>query len=351
MSQAAGGDGNARQINTTVLVTGANGMVGRCVLDCIFGQSRDAAKQDATSAGRRWIFVTSNDADLRDRAAVDALFEKHMPTHVLHCAARLASAADMTSRPVDFWMDNVLMNNNVLASAHRYGVHKLVSVLSTVMISKDAAFPVSGTCEELLGGQLHEVSQSYGLAKRALAHLSQWYRKQHGCRFSCILPSNIFGPYGQFDTSAAPLLNALIAKAEASRVARHPMTVMGTGAPMRQMLYAKDLARILTWALDEFDDDLPLIVAGEEVSVRDLADMARAAVAVQPKMVPGQDQATAAEEGEVCFDASFPDGPLRRTADTSRFAELFPTFAPTPLRQAIADTAIWYKTARSEVEG
>jgi GDP-L-fucose synthase len=307
-----------------VLVTGANGMVGSCVQDYV-----NAA--NLSTDGRRWVFVASKDTDLRDWGVVEALFKKHKPTHVLHCAARLASAADMTARPVDFWMDNVQINNNVLRAAHLCK-SKVVSVLSTVMFSKDATFPVQGTPEDIFGGQLHEVSQSYGFAKRALAHLSQWYRKQHGCKFSCILPSNIFGPYGAFETKAAPLLNALIAKAEASRKSGTAMTVMGTGAPMRQMMYARDLARMLVWALDNFDDDVPLIVAGDEVAVRDLAEMACDAVGCTSGLQ---------------LDLSFPDGPLRRTADTSQFAKLCPEHKSTPLNEAIRDTAKWYLMDKS----
>ena len=308
-----------------VLVTGANGMVGRCVRDYV-------GLANLTTEGRRWVFAGSKEADLRDQAAVDGLFDKHKPTHVLHCAARLASAADMTARPVDFWMDNVQINNNVLRAAHACNA-KVVSVLSTVMFSKDAQYPVHGTPEDIFGGQLHDVSQSYGFAKRALAHLSQWYRKQHGCRFSCILPSNIFGPYGAFETKAAPLLNALIAKAEASRKSGTAMSVMGTGSPIRQMLYARDLARILVWALDDFDEDLPLVVAGDEVAVRDLANMACDAVGCTSGLE---------------FDPSCPDGPLRRTADTSRFARLCPDHVSTPLKYAIRETAQWFLKAKSE---
>jgi GDP-L-fucose synthase len=311
------------QETSVVLVTGANGMVGRCV--------QDVTATSPPQANRRWVFVTSSDGDLRDPTVVDALFAQHRPTHVLHCAARLSSVADMTARPVDFWMDNVQINNNVLKAA--YGAHaKVTSVLSTVMLSKDAQYPVTGTAADIFGGQLHEASQSYGFAKRALAHLSQWYRKQHGCQFSCILPSNIFGPYGKFETRAAPLLNALIAKAARARSAGVPMTVMGTGAPLRQMLYARDLARILVWAVDHFDDDLPLIVAGQEVAVRDLAGMAMAAVG---------GNTTGLE-----FDTSCPDGPLRRTADTSRFEGLYSSYKPTALHKAIEETAAWYLEAK-----
>ena len=318
-------DDTAASMPGVILVTGANGMMGQCVRDVV----EEGCHQQHQH--HRWVFLTSKDGDLRDPAVVDVLFARHRPTHVLHCAARLASAAEMTVRPVDFWMDNVQINNNVLRAACAAKA-KVISVLSTVMFPKDAHYPVHGTAADIFGGELHDVSQSYGFAKRALAHLSQWYRKQHGCKFSCILPSNIFGPYGAFETRAAPLLNALIAKAAAARATGKPMTVMGTGAPLRQILFARDLARTLVWALDHFDDDLPLIVAGEEVAVRDLAGMAMVAVGAS---------ATNLE-----FDTSSPDGPLRRTANVSRFEVLFPDYRATPLEESIQDTAAWYQRSK-----
>jgi GDP-L-fucose synthase len=304
-----------------VLVTGANGMVGSCVREYL--ESKKLAPHE-----RKWVFISADDADLRNWEAVNKVFNLHRPTHVLHCAARLSSASDMTAHPVEFWMDNVQINNNVLRAAHTCNA-RVVSILSTVMLSKDATFPVQGTPEDIFGGQLHAISHAYGFAKRALAHLSQWYREQYACKFSCILPSNIFGPHGAFDSKNAPLLNALIAKAVAARESGQNIVVMGTGAPLRQMLYARDLARILVWALDNYDDALPLFVAGEEeVSVRDLAEMAC--------------QATGVDASCLRYDVTIPDGPLRRTADTSRFRQLLPEFAATPLQEAIAETVNWY---------
>ena len=318
-----------------VLVTGAGGMLGRHV--------RDAVEADpALRADADWAFVTRADGDLTKADDVDRIFKRHQPTHVLHCAASLQALRVMTARPVDFWQDNVNVNNNVLRAAHAFqswaGPIKLVSVLSTVMFPKDAAFPMTAAPDRLYAGQLHPAAESYAAAKRALAQLTQWYRGQHGDAFACVLPGNFFGAYGDFDPASAPLVNALIARAEEARVtgSTSPLQVMGTGAPERQIMHAADLARACVWALFNYNDEEPLIVAGEEVSVRRAAELVCEATGFG---------------GGLAFETGAVDGPLKRTADGSKFAALCPQFAFRPLIEGVRDTVAWYRREGGDKAG
>jgi CDP-6-deoxy-D-xylo-4-hexulose-3-dehydrase len=305
-----------------VLVTGSSGMLGRHV------QNQIDKRGDT-----EWIWVTRKDGDLRDQKNVEHLFKKHQPTHVLHLAAKLASIQEMTAKPVDFWLDNVSVNNNVLQTAHKFqrwvGPIKVVSVLSTVMFPKDASFPVGSTEDELFGGRLHEAAESYALAKRALAQLSNWYHKQHGSSFVTILPSNFFGSYGDFNPKTAPLVNALIAKTEIAIKDGTSLHVLGNGKQERQIMYAADLARATLWVLDHYEDTIPLIVAGEEVSIKHVVELVCEA---------------AGFTGDVEFDKKSVEGPSKRTADTTRFSQLCPDFKFTPLSEAIKETVSWYRS-------
>ena len=325
----------------TVLVTGASGMLGRHVQD----QVRTINPE--LQADAEWVFVTSKDADLRDKRQVETLFKRHQPTHVLHCAAKLQAIQVMTDRPIDFWLANVTMNNNVLSAAHEFqswtGPIKVVSVLSTVMFPKDAEFPMTAAPERLYSGVHHPAAESYAAAKRALCQLSQWYRKQHGDAFTCVLPGNFFGEYGNFDEATAPLVNALIARADAAvqtqqqkdgETSSSPLKVMGTGRPERQVMHASDLARACLWALEHYDESEPIIVAGEEVSVRHMAELVCAGTGF---------------EGGLSFDEGSVDGPLRRTADASQLQELCPGFKFTPLAQSIKATVEWYRCWQQEL--
>ena len=339
----------------TVLVTGASGMLGRHVQDQVKNVNPELLQADA-----KWVFVTSKDADLCDKRQVERLFKRHQPTHVLHCAAKLQAIQVMTDLPIDFWLANVTMNNNVLSVAHEFqswtGPIKVVSVLSTVMFPRDAEYPMSASPERLYSGVHHPAAESYAAAKRALCQLTQWYRKQYGDAFTCVLPGNFFGEYGDFDEATAPLVNALIARADAAfqkqkqqrqeqqqllqqqqkkekaaAVASDKpfsLKVMGTGRPERQVMHASDLARACIWALDHYDENEPIIVAGEEVSVRRMAELVCAATGFQ---------------GGLSFDEGSVDGPLRRTADTSKLQKLCPGFNFTPLVESIRATVEWYR--------
>ena len=357
-----------------VLVTGAGGMLGRHIqeevarlaaaagggkggaLPLTFGCGMTArggvapaAASPADGTPTEWVFAARADGDLTDPRAVDDLFKRYQPTHVLHLAARLASLQEMTAAPVDFWQANAAINNNVLGAAHKFqswcGPIRVVSVLSTVMFPRDAVYPVGAAQAE--AGSLHAAGEAYALGKRALAALTRWYRAQHGDDFVAVLPGNFFGPHGDFDPATAPLVNALIAKATAAADAAAAgapapaLRVMGTGKPLRQLMHARDLARILLWALDYYAapqaggaaaaEALPLVVAGPEHSIRDIADMVRTA---------------AGFAGELAFDTEAVDGPLRRTADTAAFDALCPDFVYAPLADSVRETAAWYRQSR-----
>jgi len=208
------------------------------------------------------------------------------------------------------------------------------------MFPRDATFPVDAAQAE--AGTLHPAGEAYALAKRALAALSRWAHTQHGDDFLTVLPGNFFGAHGDFGAATAPLVNALIAKACAAAAAgpgaAAPLHVMGTGKPLRQLMHAPDLARVLLWALDHYASPAagapaapPLVVAGPEHAIRDVAQMVADAAGFR---------------GALTFDTDAVDGPLRRTADTGAFEALCPDFAFTPLARGIRDTVAWYRAAR-----
>jgi CDP-6-deoxy-D-xylo-4-hexulose-3-dehydrase len=295
----------------------------------------DSSHAENDEISTEWVFASRKDGDLSDLRSVEDLFRRCQPTHVLHLAAKLKSLKEMTQRPVDFWMGNVDINNNVLHTAHKFrtwcGPIRVVSVLSTVMFPRDAVFPINA--EQSESGSLHPAGEAYALSKRALAALSRFYRTQHGEDFVTVLPGNFFGEHGDFEAGTAPLVNALIAKAVGASNSSSVLSVMGSGEPLRQIMYAGDLARILLWALEYYrpsaDIPTPLIVAGPEHSIRDIAKMVSSAVGFN---------------GDIFFDKDIADGPLRRTADTSQFEKLCPDFTYSHLDASIRSTASWYRS-------
>jgi CDP-6-deoxy-D-xylo-4-hexulose-3-dehydrase len=326
-----------------VLVTGSDGMLGRYIQDVVLEQfSKENLTPTITSStplkvktkDSEWVFVTRRDGDLRKVEDVNNIFKRFQPTRIIHCAAHLASIQEMSAKPVDFWMNNVRINNNILEAAFEFqtwnGPIKVVSILSTVMFPENAQVPIDASL--IYDGPPHSAPESYAYAKRSLAQLIHWYRKQHDCDFVSILPGNFFGAYGDFNQNTAPLVNALIAKVESQR--EHnlstPLIMMGTGTPLRQIMFAYDLAQIVIWALEYYNEDDPLIVAGEEISISQIAQL----VCEQTGF-----------RGCLQFDKNIKnDGPLRRTADTSYFKRLYPSFKTTPLPIGIKKTIEWYRS-------
>lgn len=343
-----------------ILVTGSMGMLGHHVQQVVQHSPGAQVLQPSTNESKddkdhtdhtyghthtplrilcddsEWIFLTRADGDLCCLADVQAIFKKYQPTRVLHCAARLAALPEMTAKPVDFFLENITMNHNILQTAFEFqawcGPIKVLCVLSTVMFPKNVVYPV--TTASLYDGPPHFTCESYAYAKRSLAQLISWYRSQHGCDFVSILPANFFGPYGDFNPSTAPLVNSLIAKAESARqsASAQPLSMIGTGSPQRQIMYAKDLAKIVIWALEHFHGEVanePLIVAGEEISIQQVADMVCQETQFHHGLKFDQDEAK--------------DGPFRRTASTQLFQSLHPQFAFTPLQEGIKQTVAWYR--------
>lgn len=318
----------------TVLVTGSNGMLGSNLKSVVLDME---PKGELATEHATWHFVTRHDADLGNLDNVETLFKKFAPTHVVHCAGKLASIKEMSSNPVDYWLDNSNMNNNLLRTAFKFqswlGPIKVVSVLSTVMFPQDASLPMGTSC--INAGQMHPASEAYGLSKRALSQLTKWYNKQHHTNFVSVLPGNFYGPHGNFDPETAPLVNALIAKAEAAKQTGQPLKVMGTGMAERQVMLAEDLARVLLWALDNYNGDEPLIVAGQEVSIKHIAEVVEEAAGLTTGLA---------------FDATGPDGPQKRTADTAEFEKQMPDFSFTPLKDGIRATLAWYRNQRARLQ-
>ena len=260
-----------------VLVTGSEGMLGRYVLDVVEKQALEEVTvlcKSSTTTRRiqtkdaEWIFVTRDDGDLRSIEDVSNIFKRFQPTRILHCATHHSSVDDMSSRPVDFWLDNVTMNNNLLKAAFEFqawsGPIKVVSTLSSEMCAQKSSLLIDPT---------ETLQKSDAFAQLSLAQLIQWYRQQHGCSFISILPKEVFGAYG--DESADPsqwvrsLISRIMDQKEKNPTA--PAVIMGTPSSECEILFGRDLAEILLWVLDNCDEDDTLLVTGRKVSLLELA--------------------------------------------------------------------------------
>ncbi|ETV93835.1 hypothetical protein H310_12188 [Aphanomyces invadans] len=302
-----------------VLVTGGTGLVGRAV---------QAEVEKLSTINETWIFVGSADADLTDLAATRRLFEMHRPTHVLHLAARVGGLFKQLHEPVEFFRANSSMNDNVLACAHDVGVTKVISMLSTCIFPDNTTYPITESMLHL--GPPHASNIGYAIAKRNLDILSQCYVRQHRKCFTCVIPTNVFGPHDNFHLQDAHVIPALVHKCYlAKQRGDASFVVGGSGTPLRQFIFSHDLAKLLLWAIRFYDDTSePLILSvDDELSIGDVA------VAIAKAMD---------FHGTVKFDATQPDGQMKKTASNAKLRRLVPAFQFTSFQDGIAATVEWF---------
>eukprot|EP00755_Sulcionema_specki_P001147 Sspe_Gene.116397::Locus_105613_Transcript_1_1_Confidence_1.000_Length_734::g.116397::m.116397/K02377/TSTA3, fcl; GDP-L-fucose synthase len=205
-----------------VLVTGGTGLVGRAVEKEIAAQ---APPQE------QWVFVGSKDADLRDAKSTEAMFERVRPTHVLHLAAKVGGLFLNMRCPVEMWKENIEMNTNVMEACRKFKVEKLITALSMCIFPNEVTYPIDETM--LHKGPAHEGLIGYAMAKRMVDIMNRCYHKEYGCKFTSVIPTNIFGPHDNYNLEDAHVIPALIHKCYIAKQDGTPLTIMGSGKPLR----------------------------------------------------------------------------------------------------------------------
>jgi GDP-L-fucose synthase len=264
--------------------------------------------------------------DLRDGQQVDNFMQEVRPQAVFLAAARVGGIHANNSRPADFIYDNLQIQSNVIGAAHRYGVEKLLFLGSSCIYPKFAPQPIPE--DALLTGPLEPTNQWYAVAKIAGIKLCQAMRRQHGCDFIAVMPTNLYGRGDNFDLQGSHVVPALIAKAhEAKCQRRSVLEVWGSGRPLRELLYVDDAADGIVFLMKHHSDErIVNLGTGIDISIHDLASLVCDVVGFS---------------GTLKFDASKPDGTPRKLLDVSRLAGLGWT-PRTSLRAGLEQTYRWY---------
>ncbi len=285
-----------------IFIAGHRGLVGSAI-------QRGLERRGYTNILTR----TRSELDLLDAAAVDRYFAECKPEFVFLAAAKVGGILANKTYPADFIRDNLAIQNNIIGAAYHHGVTRLLFLGSSCIYPKLAPQPMPESC--LLTGPLEPTNRPYALAKIAGIEMCWSYNRQYGTRYLAAMPTNLYGPNDNFDLNSSHVLPALIRKAaEAVRTGADTITVWGTGTPRRELLYSDDLADacIFLLSLDDAtygtlltDDEPPLINigTGEDVTIRELAELAAKVVGFQ---------------GKLAFDATKPDGTPRKLMDVSK---------------------------------
>jgi GDP-L-fucose synthase len=272
------------------------------------------------------IGITSSDLDLRNQASVEEFFKTEKPKVVIDAAARVGGIWANNEYQYEFLMDNLLIQNNLIKSAHEYAVKKFIFLGSSCIYPKLAPQPLKE--EYLLTAPLEESNQWYAIAKIAGVKLVESIRNQFNKDFVSLMPTNLYGPGDNYDLKTSHVLPALIRKFhEAKERDDKQVIIWGTGTPLREFLHVSDLAEAILFAVkNTLNHHLYNIGSGKELTIFELAETIKKVVGYQ---------------GDIKWNPSMPNGTPRKLMNSSRFLKLGWT-PSTSLEMGIEATYNWY---------
>jgi len=284
------------QEDTRVYVAGHRGMVGSAIW-------RELQRRGC----RNLIGRTRSELNLLDQAAVREFYAREKPQCVFVAAARVGGILANDRHPAQFLFENLQIQNHLIHGAYEAGVTKLLFLGSSCIYPKLAPQPLKE--EYLLSGPLEPTNQWYAVAKIAGIKLCQAYRRQYGCDFISAMPTNLYGPNDNYHPENSHVLPALIRRFhEAKTSGARKVTCWGTGAPLREFLYADDLARACVFLMEHYSEEQFINVgSGSDIPIRRLAEKIRQVVGFN---------------GDIEWDATKPDGTPRKLMDSSRLFAL-----------------------------
>ena len=282
--------------DSKIYIAGHRGMVG------------SACWRDLSSAGyNNLIGKTSKELDLKDQTAVEDFIKIEKPDAIVDAAARVGGILANDTYPYEFLMDNMLIQNNLIRSAHENDIEKFIFLGSSCIYPKHAKQPLKE--EYLLTAPLEPTNEWYAIAKISGVKLIEAIRKQYGRDYVSLMPTNLYGPNDNFDLKTSHVLPAMIRKFHQAKMNNHSsVTLWGSGSPMREFLYVDDLASAVVFALDStLNEHLYNVGSGSDLSIKLLAKMVQKIVG---------------HKGEILWDYTKPDGTPKKLMDSSKLTKL-----------------------------
>jgi len=293
------------------LVTGAAGLLGYAI--------RQLNPKDT-------IYITRKDADLSDFKKTKKIFEQIKPDRVIHLAAEVAGIGGNMIHSGKFFRDNIMININVFEVSRLVGAEKLISFMSTCVFPDKCKYPLNE--KDIQKGPPHPSNFGYAYAKRMLEIQSAAYRKEWGCNYIVAIPTNIYGENDFWNLDDGHVIPSLIHKCFLAKKNNEDFIVWGSGKPLREFVYSKDVAKLILWAMDKYNEESPIIFTNsEENRIKTLVELVVREIGFK---------------GRVIFDTTKPEGQYRKPSDNSKLKTYLPNFKFTPLDKGIKNTVDWF---------
>ena len=299
----------------TIFVAGHRGLAGGAIF-----------RELQTAGYANLLTRTRKELDLRNRESVRAFFAEQRPQVIVVAAAKVGGIKANNDFPVEFLLENLTIQNNLIEAAHDFGAEKLLFLGSSCIYPKFAPQPIPE--DSLLTGALEPTNEAYALAKIAGIKLCQAYAREYGRNFINAMPTNLYGPGDNFDLNTSHVLPALLRKVhEAKERGDTSVPVWGTGTPRREFLHVEDLASACRFLLEHYNQpEIVNVGFGSDVTIRELIELICDIVGFG---------------GDLVFDPTKPDGTPRKLMDTTRLTQL--GWKPRiSLRSGIQQTYEWY---------
>tara|TARA_R110002096_G_scaffold172969_2_gene346916 strand:+ start:459 stop:1385 length:927 start_codon:yes stop_codon:yes gene_type:complete len=303
-----------------VLVTGGSGMLGKAIQSIL---------PDAT-------YLSSKNADLTSPTATDSIFNEYKPDFVLHLAGRVGGIRANMDNLGKFYHDNIQINTNVLEASRKHNVSKVLSMLSTCVYPDNAKYPLRE--QSIHDGEPHDSNYGYAYAKRMIDVQSRAYRQQYGCNFVTAIPNNMFGPYDNFDLQDSHVIPALIRKVYEAKKFGKEVILWGDGSPLREFTYSYDMAKIILFVLQNYDEPQPINIGNtDEYSIKQIADMVCSIYDYN---------------GGIAWDTSAPPGQFRKPSSNEKLLQLgWKEDDFVGMKKSLEEVCLWFEKNYSIARG
>jgi GDP-L-fucose synthase len=291
-----------------ILITGGNGLVG------------------SEFIGDHYYKPTSKEYDLKKTDDVNRLMLKRFDS-VIHTAGKVGGLGGNMNHKGEFFYDNIMINTNVIESSRISGVKNLVAFLSTCVFPDNIEYPL--TEKKIHLGPPHFSNDAYAYSKRMVDVQIRAYREQYGLNYKSVIPTNIYGPNDNYDIKNGHVVPSLIHKCFLARENKTPLTIWGSGKPLREFIFSKDVAVLSEWVLHNYNENEPIILStSKEISIREVVDIIVEIMNFK---------------GKVVFDTSKPDGQFRKPSDNSKIKNHLPNFKFTDLFDGLKETIEFFE--------